>query len=160
MMYHPIKCGWWNINSSADIVETVIFDQMSSYCDPELEDSKPIFLHDTFAHDVASPYRVWLQKVQQLKRYHSDEHLLEFWTFPVTLTKTEQCNLFTRQSSLWWCAIKPSLVAKGSAVQIIHIKKTFLIILFLTVTLTLNTANQSFLKDNLAYNDASPYQVW
>ena len=49
------------------MVETVIFDQMSSNCDPELEDSKPIFLHDTVAHDVALPYQVWLQKVQQLK---------------------------------------------------------------------------------------------
>ena len=44
----------------------------------ELEDSKPIFLHDTLAHDVASPYQVWLQKVQQLKRYHPDEQSLEF----------------------------------------------------------------------------------
>ena len=51
------------------MVETVIFDQMSPHCDPELEDCKPIFLHDTLAHDVASPYQVWLQKVQQLKRY-------------------------------------------------------------------------------------------
>ena len=77
-MYHSIKFGYKKISSSADMVETVICGQMSPYCDPELEDSKPIFLHDTFAHDVASPYRVWLQKVQQLKRYHSDGHLLEF----------------------------------------------------------------------------------
>ena len=45
------------------MVETVISDQMSSRSDPELEDSKPIFLHDTSAHDVASLYQVWLQKV-------------------------------------------------------------------------------------------------
>ena len=47
MMYHPIKFGCKQIDSSADMVETVIFDQMSSNSDPELEDSKPIFLHDT-----------------------------------------------------------------------------------------------------------------
>ena len=46
------------------------------------------------------------------------------WTFTgilnlLTLTTTQQSNLFTRQFILWWCAIKPSLVAKGSAVQII-----------------------------------------
>ena len=58
------------------MVETVIFDQMSPDYDPELEDNKPIFLHDTLTHDVASPYQVWLQKVQQLSRYHSDEHSL------------------------------------------------------------------------------------
>ena len=78
MMYHPIKCGWWNINSSADIVVTVIFDQMSPHCDPELEDSKPIFLHDTLAHDVTALYQAWLQKVQKLWRYCPDEHSLDF----------------------------------------------------------------------------------
>ena len=62
-MYHPIKFGCQKISSSADMVETVIFHQMSPHCDPELEDSKPIFLHDTLAHDVASPYQAWLQKV-------------------------------------------------------------------------------------------------
>ena len=77
MMYHPIKFGCKKISSSADMVETVTFDQMSPHCDPELEDSKPIFLHDTLAHHVASPYYVWLQKVQQQWRYCPDEHSLE-----------------------------------------------------------------------------------
>ena len=63
MMYHPIKFVCKMISSSADIIETVIFDYISPHCDPELEDSKPIFLHDTLAHDVASPYQVWLQEV-------------------------------------------------------------------------------------------------
>ena len=59
MMYHPIKFGCKKINSLADMVETVIFDQMIPHCDPEQHyDSKPIFLHDTLAHDVASPYQV------------------------------------------------------------------------------------------------------
>ena len=60
------------------MVETVIFDKMSRHCDPEFEHSKPIFLHDILAHDVASPYQVWVHKVQQQRRYHSDEHSLEF----------------------------------------------------------------------------------
>ena len=76
-MYHPIKFGCKKIRSSADMVETVISDQMSPHCDPELEDSKTIFLHDILAHDVASSYQVWSQTVQQLRRYHSDEHSLE-----------------------------------------------------------------------------------
>ena len=77
-MYHPIKFGCKNISSLADMVETVISDKMSPRCDPELEDSKPIFLHDTLTHDVASQYQLWLQKVQQLRRHHPDEHSLEF----------------------------------------------------------------------------------
>ena len=77
-MYHPIKYGCKKISSSADMVETVVFDKMSPHCDPELEDSKPIFFHDTLAHDVTSPYKVCLQKIQQMRRYHPDEHLLKF----------------------------------------------------------------------------------
>ena len=78
MMYNPIKSGCKTMNSSADVVETVIFDQMNPHYDPKLEDSKPIFLHDTLAKDVASPIQVWLQKVQQLRRYLPDEHSLEY----------------------------------------------------------------------------------
>ena len=68
-MYHPIKFGCKKVSSLPDMVETAISDQMSPYCDHELADSKPTFLLDTLAHDVASPYQVWLQKVKQLKRY-------------------------------------------------------------------------------------------
>ena len=78
MMYHPIKFGCQKISSSADMVETVISDIISLHCDPELEDNKPIFLHDTLAPNDASQYQVWLQKVQQLRRHCLDEHLLEF----------------------------------------------------------------------------------
>ena len=46
----PSKFGCKKISNSADIVETVIFDQMSPHCDHELEDRKPIFLHDILAH--------------------------------------------------------------------------------------------------------------
>ena len=73
----PSKSGYRKISSSADMAETVTFNQMSPHCDPELEDSKLIFLH-ILAHDVASPYQVWLQKVQQQRRYHSDENSQEF----------------------------------------------------------------------------------
>ena len=72
-MYHPNLVAK-KVSSSTDMVETVIFDQMSPHCDPELKDRKPTFLRDILAHVVTSPYQVWLQKVQQLRRYHSDEH--------------------------------------------------------------------------------------
>ena len=66
MLYHPIKFGCKKISASEYMVETVIFDYTSPYCDFDIENGKTIFLHDTLAHDAASPYRVWLQKVQQL----------------------------------------------------------------------------------------------
>ena len=122
MKYHAIKFGCKKIRSSIDMAKTVIFDSMSLHCDLELKDSKPIFLHDTLAYDDASTYLAWLQKFQQLSRYHPEEHLLELWPFHVTLTltTTKQSNLFTGQSCLWWCAIQLSLVAKGPAVQKIY----------------------------------------
>ena len=73
-MYQTIKFGGKRISSSVDIVETVIFDYMNPHCD--LQNSKPVFLHDTLAHDAASPYKVWVQKVQHLRRYRPDEHSL------------------------------------------------------------------------------------
>ena len=78
MMYHPIKCGCRKISSPVDMVETVILDYMRHHYDPKLEDSKPIFLHNTLAHDDTSPYQVWLQKVQQVRRHRSGEQSLEF----------------------------------------------------------------------------------
>ena len=81
IMYLQIKFGCKKISSLADMVETVISHQMSPHCDSELENSKLIFLHDTLAHDVASSYQVWIQKVQQMRRYCPycpDEHSLEF----------------------------------------------------------------------------------
>ena len=53
MMYHPIKFGCKKISSSVDMVDKVISDYMCLQCDPEFQDSKPIFLHDTLAHDDA-----------------------------------------------------------------------------------------------------------
>ena len=60
-MYHQIQFGCKKISSSVDIVEIVISDHMSPHCDLKLEDSKPIFFHDTLAVDDALPCRAWLQ---------------------------------------------------------------------------------------------------
>ena len=64
MMHHPLKSGCKKISPSVDMVETVILDYMSHYYeyDPQLEDSKPIFLQNTLAYDDASPYQVWYKR--------------------------------------------------------------------------------------------------
>ena len=69
IMYHPIKFGCKKISSSADMVETVIFDKMGPQCDPELEDIQLVSqlvgalspvnhrgLHWGWTHDDASSY--------------------------------------------------------------------------------------------------------
>ena len=76
MTYNPIKFACKEISSSVDMVETVILDYTSPHYGPELENSKPIFLHDTLAYNDALPHQVWLQKVLQLKRYRPDKHSL------------------------------------------------------------------------------------
>ena len=63
---------------SVDMTKTFISDNLSTHCDLDLEDNKPIFLNDTLAHDNASQYQVCLQKVLQLRRYLQGRHSLKF----------------------------------------------------------------------------------
>ena len=125
-----------------------MFDHLSPHRDLELEDSKSIFLHDTRVHDGASPYQVWLQKLQRLRRYRWVEHSLECLTVPVTLTltTTEQSNLFTRQSSSWLGAIKPIYFSCERISNSETYHKSSLVTWSSTLTLTLKTANQYFWK--------------
>ena len=78
MMYHQTICGCKRISSLEDKVEIVIFwfyiyIYICSRCDHYPEDRKPIFLHDTLAHNNTPQYQVWLQKVERFRRYHSDK---------------------------------------------------------------------------------------
>ena len=73
-MYHKIKLGCKKISSSVDMVERVIFDYLSPHCDPNLKTANQSSCM-TPARDDASPYQVWLQIVQQLRRYQPDKSL-------------------------------------------------------------------------------------
>ena len=134
MIYHPIKVSCKKIGSSVDMADTVISDCRS----------KPLFLHYTLAHDDTSPYKVWLQKVQQLRRYYPEKHSLEFWSLPVTLTltTTERCNLFHKTYN----GVPSNQVWQQKNQQFRRYNRNchILIIWTLAVTLTLKTANQSF----------------
>ena len=66
-MYYPVKFGCKRISGLVNMVGTVTFDYMSPYSDFDLEDNKAIFSHYTLAHDNASPFKVWLQKVKWLR---------------------------------------------------------------------------------------------
>ena len=160
MMYHPIKFGCKKISSSVDMAETVIFAYIWTFTVTLTMKIQTNLLARHSGPWWCITIPSWLQTVKQMRRFHPDEHLLEFWTFPVTLTLTTtlQSNLFTRQ----WCAIKPSTDAKGSAVQKVYQKVKF-------------WSNYSSLwpwpwsqqtnlfgrqSQNLAHDDASLYQVW
>ena len=111
MMCHQTKFTIPSLETKCSVVQNIssrqTFINISNlHCDLGLELKNPIFPRDTLAHNDASSHQVWLQKFQQLRRYHPNEHSLEFWAFPVTLTltTTEQSIFFTRQP--WLGAIK------------------------------------------------------
>ena len=119
MMYHPIKFGCKKISSSVAMVETVISDHMNPHCDPELEDSKQIFLHDTLTNDDASPNQVWFQMIQHLRIIQMNWNFEPFlWPWPWP----QQSNPIYSQDNLAYddVPIKLSLIANGAAVQKIY----------------------------------------
>ena len=70
------------------MVETVIFDHMSPHCDPALEDSKPIFLHDLWPmmihHHTKFGYKrfsSWGDIIQKNIHWNSDPFLWP-WLWP------------------------------------------------------------------------------
>ena len=66
-MHRCAKFGHKRISSS-----DLFWFNISPHCDCDLEDSKPVFWHYTHARDDASPYQVWLQKVQQSRWTFTD----------------------------------------------------------------------------------------
>ena len=56
---------------------------------------------------------VWLQRDQACSKYRTGKHSIKFWT----LTSNTAILSFDQYSHWWWCTIKLTLFAKGSAVQ-------------------------------------------
>ena len=67
VMYCETKFGYKRISSSGDTVQSH-FDHMSPCCDFDLEDSEPIFQHDTLSY-TSPQYQVWYQWVKRFRRY-------------------------------------------------------------------------------------------
>ena len=49
------------------------FDYINPCCDLDIEDSEPIFLHNTLPHDNTPPYQIWLKMVERFRIYHLDK---------------------------------------------------------------------------------------
>ena len=71
---------------------------------------------------------------------------LSIWAITVSVTLKIANPLFVRHSSSWWPITMPGLLAKGSAVQKTSFGRTLIELSTYAVTLTLNTAIQSFCK--------------
>ena len=160
MMYHPIIFGYKKISTSADMVETVIFDQMSphSHSDPRLEDRKTIFLHD----DVASPYQVWLNRrfrsggdIIQINIPWNSEPFLWPWAGP------KQSNpIFSQNNPPYDDVPSNQLWLQKDQQFRKYIKKVIFWLYYPNCDLDLEDSKPIFFKDNMAPNDASPCQVW
>ena len=79
------------------MARTVAFDCVSPHCDFDFEDSKPIFFawHSGLLYTI-SLYKVWLQKVQQFRRY--PEKTFKLSTFAVTLILNTAIQSFAYHS--------------------------------------------------------------
>ena len=95
IMYHHTKFACQRINSFIQYKSNFLFICALAVT-LTLKIANNFFLHDTLAHDAASPYQVWQQNVLQFKRYHPDKCSLTFWTFAVTLPLTAVIPFFHR----------------------------------------------------------------
>ena len=64
-------CKW--VSSLQNTVEIEMFAYSSPLCDLYIEDSEQSFMHDTQPHDNTPPYQVWLEMVEQCRRYCLDK---------------------------------------------------------------------------------------
>ena len=111
---------------------------MSLHCDLDLEYSKPIFSQDTLSHFDVPPYQVWLQKVQQFRRYGSDRNQWNseplLWPWP--WAQHINTFVFTQQPS-FWCDIKTKFGCRRIRNSEDIAESHILITWAFTVTLTL-----------------------
>ena len=113
----------------------------------DLENNKPIFSHDTPAHDGASPNQVWIQNVRRFRRYHPDEHSLTFWTNAMTMI-FNGVILFIFHNALLLMMMyhQTKFGCQRISASEDTIDKVMLIIWALTVTLTSKIASVYFCK--------------
>ena len=98
---------------------------------------------------------------QQLRRYCPDEHSLECWTSSVTLTFTTRAiQSFHKTIHLMMMCHQTKFSCKRISSSDNILKKAYFDYIILNCAFDLDDSKPIFLKDNLAHNDASPYQVW
>ena len=84
------------------------------------------FTQNTLTYNDVPPNSIWLQKDQQFSRYSRNSHI---WSYEPSLwpwTWRQQARLLARHSAPWWCITIPSQVTKGSAIEEISSRWTFI----------------------------------
>ena len=110
-----VHIGCKRISSSVHTVQSVIPDCMSPHCYLNRKDRKPIFSHNTLAHDDES------HTTFSYKRFSTPEDIIrtntELWTLMWHWPWTQQSIFFTRHSGVRWCTIILNVVGKDSVVR-------------------------------------------
>ena len=128
---------------------------MSPHCDPKHEDSKPILLHDTSAHNVASPYQVWLQKISgwgdivQMNIHWNSEPICAFIGIlnlfcDLDLDHNRAIQSFHKTIHLMMMCHQTKFSCKRISSSDNILKRHSLIMLSVIVTMTLKSADPSF----------------
>ena len=148
MIYHPTKHGCKKISSPIDMAETVILDYMSLRYDPELEDSKQIFLawHSGTWWCIATPSLVTKgSAVEEISSRWKLTGILNLFC-ELDLDHNRAIHSFheTIQLTILYHQTKFSCkrISRSEDILQSHV----LIIWSFTVTLILKTSNQSFWK--------------
>ena len=137
-----------------------ILGYISNHYDLELEDSKPFFLHNTLA-TVTLPSMVTkgLAVEEISSRWTFNGILILFWLW---LWPQLQSNPIFSQDNPAYDNVPSNQVQLQKDQQFRrHIRQSlFWLYMFLDCDLDLEDSKPFFWKNNLAYNDASPNQVW
>ena len=67
MLYYQAKCDCKQTSSLEDTAKNsfCFFYYISLRCDLDMEDSEPIFPHDTLPYKNTPPYQVWFKKKEE-----------------------------------------------------------------------------------------------
>ena len=147
MIYHPIKFGCKQIICSADMVETVTSDQMSPHFDPKTWRQQTNLL----AWHIGPWCCITIPSL--VAEGSAAEEISFRWTFTGILNifydldhDHNTIQSFYKKIHLMMVCHKTKFSCKRISSSGNIIKGHILLILFLTVILTLKTANQSFWK--------------
>ena len=161
MVYHPIHCLQMN-SCTTDMVETVIFDQMSPHYDPAWrQEQNTLVWHFGPWCCITIPYQLWLQKVQQQRRHHLNSTFTGILNFfcDLDLDHNKAIQSFHKTIHLVMMCHQTKFTCKRISSSDNIFKKSYFDII-LNCDLDLEDSKPLHLKDNLAHNDASPYHVW
>ena len=157
MRHHPIKCRCKNISSSVDVVEILIFDNKPSLWPWAWRQQTNLLAWHSGPWYITIPSSV--------TKRSAVEGILSRWTFTGILNIFCDLDLdYNRAIQFFHKTIQLMMVCHQNKFSCKRISSSEDIlesnVMTLHCDLALEDSKLIFLEDNLARNNASPYQVW